>query len=117
MTWRNFTVADGSDLSIDGKVKFTFKCGSLKNRITAQIFPSLNQPLILGISWLQMVNPHINWSTRTIFVEKNDEWMILPQEKRRQSREIQIITAKLDAVNYAERTVSKYFCGNSQTGQ
>ena len=88
------TLADGTRLTVHEVVKFHFKCGFLKNQITAQVFPGMHQSLILGIPWLRMVNPHINWSERTITVKKGDTWEILPQRLKRQSENVRLLTAK-----------------------
>ena len=45
-----------------GRVQFVLKCGGYRGQISAQVFPNMNKPMILGIPWLSKEKPHIDWT-------------------------------------------------------
>ena len=52
-------MADGTVVKTEGRVQFVLKCGGYRGQISAQVFPNMNKPMILGIPWLSKGNLHI----------------------------------------------------------
>ena len=78
-------MADRTMVKIEGRVQFVLKCGGYKKQISAQVFPSMNKPMILGIPWLSKENPTIGWTQATVVVNKDHQWISLPLAKPLQS--------------------------------
>ena len=72
------TLADGSKSMTEGAAHVALKSGPCKCQIQAQVFPDLCTPLILGMPWLKVMDPQINWSDKTITVQQNGQQKILP---------------------------------------
>ena len=68
-------LADGSKFISEGKcpnVLFTLRNCTFKVQATvAKLFKGLD--LILGMTWLEQVNPFIDWTTKRIFVQQDEE--------------------------------------------
>ena len=78
-------MADGTVVKTEGRVQFVLKCGGYRGQISAQVFPNMNKPMILGIPWLSKENPHIDWTQATVVVNKDHQWISLPLAKPLQS--------------------------------
>ena len=68
-------LADGSKIISKGKcpnVLFTLRSCTFKVQATvAKLFKGLD--LILGMTWLEQVNPFINWTSKKIFIQQDEE--------------------------------------------
>ena len=84
---KELKMADGSMVKTEGQVHITLKCGTYKNVIAIQVFPTMNKPLILGIPWLSKVNPHVDWALPAVVVNQNHQWisLLLAKTMRRQT--------------------------------
>ena len=89
------TMADGSQVKTMGRVQVNIKSGGYKGIVQAKVFPGLRKPMILGIPWLQKVNPHINWTQETVVVQKGRGWISLPLVRRKEQEKIvNMVSAK-----------------------
>ena len=68
-------LADGSKFISEGKcpnILFTLRNCTFKVQATiAKLFKGLD--LILGMTWLEQVNPFIDWTSKKIFVQQDEE--------------------------------------------
>ena len=68
-------LADGSKFISEGKVPnilLTLRSCTFKAQATvAKLFKGLD--LILGMTWLEQVNPFINWTAKKLFIQQNDD--------------------------------------------
>ena len=68
-------LADGSKFISEGKcpnVLFTMRNCTFKVQATVtKLFKGLD--LILGMTWLEQVNPCIDWTTKKLFVQQDDK--------------------------------------------
>ena len=62
--------SDGIVTRTEGLVQFMLKCGGYKGAVSAQIFPNMNQQMILGIPWLLKENSDINWAQVAVVMKK-----------------------------------------------
>ena len=83
-------MADGTVIKTGGQVQFVFKCGGYRGQISAWVFPNMNKPMILGISWLSKENPHIDWTQATVVVNQDHRWISLPLAKPSQSNPVHL---------------------------
>ena len=84
-------MADGTVVKTEGQVQFVLKCGGYRGQISAQVFPNMNKPMILGILWLSKENPHIKWTQSTVVVNKDHQWISLPLAKPLQSNPVHLV--------------------------
>ena len=63
---QKLVLPDKSIIWAGGWVYFLLTCGEYVRRISARIFPSLHKELILGMPWLVMEDPDINWRNRKV---------------------------------------------------
>ena len=54
------TLDNGAIVPIARYAQFMMNCGDYKGKIVAEVFPNLNKECILGIPWLEYVNPIID---------------------------------------------------------
>ena len=80
------TLADGTDVSTAGYVQFVMKCGDVKGKIVARVFPNLHKECILGIPWLEYENPIIDWARRQVTIQRPGCILTLPVVRRRQQK-------------------------------
>ena len=72
-------IANGTHCQVPGEVSFTLMMGHYRSRITAHVLDLPDFDIILGLTWLQAVNPRINWKTLRIEVEdRGGELYALP---------------------------------------
>ena len=60
---------NGSVIRKVGSVKILLKCGAYRGMVQARVFPKLDKPMMLGISWLRKENPHIDWTRSPVVVQ------------------------------------------------
>ena len=53
-----------------GIAQFILQCGDFKWPIIARVFPNILQELILGMLWLILEKPIIDWAMRTVRVNR-----------------------------------------------
>ena len=63
-------MADGSEVTIEGRVKVQLWCGGYQGTVQAKVFPGLQKGMVLGMPWLQKENPHITWTQGTALVQQ-----------------------------------------------
>ena len=83
-------MVDCTVVKTEGRVQFVLKCGGYRGQISAQVFPNMNKPMILGIPWLSKENPHIGWTQATVVVNKDHQWILLPLAKPLQSNPVHL---------------------------
>jgi hypothetical protein len=64
------TMVDGQEVSsgpiISVTIPIEVSLGLLRCRISFNIMKSPANPIILGLPWLELHNPHIDWKTRSV---------------------------------------------------
>ena len=75
---KDLTLANGLVVQAQGYAQFILQCGDFKWPIIARVFPNIQQELILGMPWLILENPIIDWAMRTVRVNKREVIHNLP---------------------------------------
>src|SRR6202051_3891419 len=86
-------LADGKQHTVSRYVECQLDIGDMSQSIQLAVLPLIGHDIILGTTWLQRHNPHINWSTGTVTVECNGKPFVLPQISEHSSRSIEVVSA------------------------
>ena len=70
-------MANRSVVKTEGSVKILLKRGAYCGVVEAWIFPGLDKPMVLGIPWLRIENPHIDWTRFAVVVQQKNQWLSL----------------------------------------
>ena len=86
-------LADGKQHTVSKYIECQLDIGDMSQSIQLAVLPLIGHDIILGTTWLQRHNPHINWSTGTVTVECNGKPCVLPQISEHSNRSIEVVSA------------------------
>ena len=86
-------LADGKQHTVSRYIECQLDIGDMSQSIQLAVLPLIGHDIILGTTWLQRHNPHINWSTGTVTVEYNCKPCVLPQISEHSNRSIEVVSA------------------------
>ena len=71
------TVANGASIKCTRVLETDLSLASFRSRPTLLALPGAAYDVILGMDWLQAVNPSINWKTKTLSIPSGESWIRL----------------------------------------
>src|SRR5258708_5918382 len=86
-------LADGKQHTVNTYVECQLDIGDMSESIQLAVLPLIGHDVILGTTWLQRHNPHINWSTAIVTVEYNGRSCVLPPISEHSSRTMKLVSA------------------------